>query len=264
MGCRHRPRGPFIVVATALFVLLVSGNLPTPLYGVYRERFGFSATELTLIFAAYTAVLIPSLLVLGQLSDRVGRRRVLVGGLAVAAVGLAVLAAARSTAWLFAGRVVQGVALGAIVGTAAAALVELEPVGDRGRAAMATVLAQSGGSAGGPLVAGTLAQWAPAPRQLCFLVGLAASAAVAVGVWRIPEPRRAGGEWRLQRPAVPAEARARFARASVTAASVWAVGGLFLSVVPSYAAELLHTDDLALLGAIAATNRSAACAVPVI
>lgn len=237
----------------------MDGNLATPLYAVYRERFGFSATELTLIFATYTIALIPSLLLFGQLSDRLGRRRVLAGGLGLAAVGLLVLAFAASTAWLFVGRAIQGVSLGAVVGTAAAALVELQPEGDYGRAALATVLAQSGGSAAGPLVAGALAEWAPAPRQLSYLLAVAVTVVMAAAVLRIEEPREPSGEWRLQRPSVPAQIRGRFAQACLTGASVWAVGALYLSVIPSYAAELLSTDNLALLGAISALMLGIAC-----
>jgi predicted MFS family arabinose efflux permease len=252
-------RRAFLFVFAALFVLLLDGNLPTPLYAVYRERFGFSDTELTLIFATYTLALIPSLLVFGQLSDRVGRRRVLVGGLAGAAVGLGLLALADGTAWLFVARAVQGVSLGAVVGTAAAALVETEPHGDHRRAALAAVVGQSGGSAAGPLVAGALAEWAPAPRQLCYALAIAATVAIAVGVWRIPEPGRPAAEWRLQRPSVPPSIRARFARVSLSSAAGWGVGALFLSVVPSYAAALLDTGDLALLGAISAGMLGVAC-----
>jgi MFS family permease len=256
---RVRSRASFIVVAGALFVLLLDGNLPTPLYGVYQDRFGFSGTQLTLIFATYTIVLIPSLLVFGQLSDKVGRRPVIAGGLGVAALGLILLASAQSTAWLYVGRAVQGAGLGAAVGTIPAALVELEPSGDHGRAALAAVLGQSGGSAAGPLVAGALAQWAPAPRQLCYLVALAVTIVTAVAVLRTREPLRATGEWRPQRPSVPAAIRVPFARATLTCAAVWAVGALFLSVVPSYVADLLDTSDLALLGVISATMLTVAC-----
>lgn len=250
--------------AVALFVLLTDGNLATPLYAVYRQHFGFSATELTLIFATYTIVLIPSLLLFGQLSDRVGRQPVLVGGLLAGAVGLALLATAKDTAWLFVARAVQGASLGAVVGTAAAALVELHPDGDHERAALATVLAQSGGSAAGPLLAGALAQWAPAPLHLPYIVGIAATLLTALLVAAIREPREPSGEWRLQRPSVPRAERRRFARASLTGASVWAVGSLYLSVIPSYAAKLLDTSDLALLGAISALMLAAACPVQVL
>jgi hypothetical protein len=58
---------------------------------------------------------------------------------------------------------------------------------------------------------------------------------------------------------VPREVRTGFIRASLTCACVWAVGALFLSVVPSYAAELLETSDLALLGAISAVMLAMAC-----
>ena len=78
-------------------------------------------------------MLIPSLLVFGQLSDRVGRRPVIVGGLAVAALGLVLLALAQSTAELFLARAVQGLALGAAVGTIPAALVEMSSDPDPAR-----------------------------------------------------------------------------------------------------------------------------------
>ena len=257
----RRTTAPFLIVAAALFVLLVASNMPTPLYAVYRERFGFSSAVLTLIFATYAVVLVPSLLVFGQMSDRLGRRRVIAAGLGVAMVGLALFAAARGTAWLFAARAVQGLSVGAITGAATAGLVELEPHGDRQRAALLSVLAQAGGCAAGPLTAGALAQWAPEPRVLCYLVALVVIAAAAVAAMSIPEPAAsATGRWEIQRPSVPSAIRAGFARVSLTGAAVWAVAALFLSVVPSYAAKLLDTDDLALLGAIAATMLATSCA----
>jgi MFS family permease len=251
-------------VGAALFVLIAGANLATPLYAVYRDRFGFSSVVLTLVFATYALVLVPSLLVFGQVSDRVGRRPVIAAGLGTAMAGLALFALARATPWLFAARAVQGLAVGAASGAATAALVELEPAGDRPRAALVSTLAQAGGSAAGPLVGGVLAEWAPAPRTTSFLVGLAVTGAVLAGVLAAPGFRgAAGGPWRMQRPSVPADIRARFARLALSAAAAWAVAGLYLSVVPSYAGSLLHTSNLALEGLITAVMLLASCAAQV-
>lgn len=70
----HEAAAPRAAVAAALFALLLAANLPTPLYAVYRERFGFSSVVLPLIFAVYALVLVPTLLVFGQTPDRLGRR----------------------------------------------------------------------------------------------------------------------------------------------------------------------------------------------
>jgi MFS family permease len=79
----------------------------------------------------------------------------------------------------------------------------------------------------------------------------------------IPEPGRVapsgGGGLRIVRPSVPREVRTVFARASLTGAVVWATAACFLSVVPSYAAELLDTSNLALLGAVSAVMLATSC-----
>ncbi len=250
---------PFIAASAALFILLMGSNLATPLYLVYEEQFGFSRGVLTLIFSVYALVLIPSALVFGRLSDAAGRKPVILGGLVTAAGGLLLFVFAQSTAWLFAARIVQGLAVGAASGTAIAALVEVEPQGDRRRAALAAALALTGGCAAGPMLAGALAQWAPAPGVLCYVVGIAATALAGAAIARIDEPRTAGGRWRFQRPFVPKDVRSRFARASLTGGASWAVGALFLSVVPSYTAQVLATRNLALLGSFPALMLLSSC-----
>jgi MFS family permease len=242
-----------LIVWCAWLVLMAGANLATPLYAVYAERFGFSPLVLTAIFATYAIVLVPALVLFGRLSDRFGRRPVVVCGLATACVGLALFAAAQGTAWLFAARAVQGLAVGMISGAATAALVELDPHGSRRRAALGAGLAQAGGSALGALVAGALAEWAPDPLRLCYLVTLACTLVAAGLVLRLPERSDGSREpWRPQWPRVPAEIRRPFFRVGLTAGAVWATVALFLSIVPSYTELLLSTQNLALVAAIAA------------
>src|SRR4051812_15575641 len=75
-------RSAFLVVGAAWFAMMAAVNLATPLYAIYQRAFAFSSAVLTLVFATYALVLAPSLLVFGQLSDRLGRRRVMAAGFA--------------------------------------------------------------------------------------------------------------------------------------------------------------------------------------
>jgi MFS family permease len=245
----------------AWLVLIAGANLASPLYHVYATRFGFSPLVLTAIFSTYAIVLVPALVLFGRLSDRFGRRPVLAGGLGTACVGLILFALAQGEAWLFTARAVQGLAVAMVSGPATAALVELDPDGNRRRAALGAGLAQTLGSALGPMFAGALAEFAPDPLRLCYLAGLGLTIAAAAVVLRLPEPRRAAREpWRPQWPRVPPEIKRPFLRVAVTGGVGWGALSLYLSIVPSYASSLLHTHALALLAAVATTALLASAA----
>lgn len=240
---------PFFAVAFALTVLMVGTNIPTPLYPVYARAFGFSPLVVTLIFATYAAVLMPSLLVFGPLSDVVGRRRLLLFAVAVSAVGAVVFAFATSTASLFLARVIQGLGVGAAQGVAAAALADAEPNGNSLRAALVASIATAGGTALGPLLGGALAQYAPLPTRLAYGVEMLLLLMAFVGVllW-LPRGALHGGPWRLTRPSVPRTIRRAFAVAGSTAFLAWAVAGLFLALMPGYVIQLTKVSNLALTG----------------
>src|SRR4051812_25261733 len=64
----------FWSVATLLVLMLAASGVPSPLYRVYQEQMGFDDGVLTTIFGIYAFALLASLLVVGGLSDHVGRR----------------------------------------------------------------------------------------------------------------------------------------------------------------------------------------------
>jgi len=90
-GRLHRPA---LTVWLGWLWLMAGVNMAAPLYLVYAQRFAFSDLVLTLVFATYAFFLVPSLLMFGRLSDRVGRRPVILAGYAAALIGLALF-----TAW---------------------------------------------------------------------------------------------------------------------------------------------------------------------
>lgn len=246
-------RAAYLLVGYALLLLLVGTSIPTPLYHVYGQRWGFSSGAVTLIFAIYVILLIPSLLFFGKVSDQLGRKRVLLPGLLLAVLGSVVFALAQGVVWLCIARAIQGIATGAVSGSATAALVEQQPDGDRQRASVFATTANNTGAAIGPLLAGLLAQYAPLPLVLPYLVQIVLLLPAAILVWALPEKARASlrdVSWKPRRPGVPRGIRRPFGYASVSAFIAWAVAGLFLTLVPTYTASVLHTRNLAVEGGI--------------
>lgn len=219
--------------------------MASPLYRVYQARFGFSATTLTLLFAVYIIALLVTLLFLGSVSDYLGRRPVILAGLAVGALSCGGFLTAHGVGALFASRAVQGVAVGLISGAASAALLDLRPAGTATQ--LVSSIAPSGGQSLGALGTSVLAQYAPAPTRFVWWLVLAAFIAGGIAVAVMPEPgmRRPGVVNALRpRVSVPRGARSAFGVAVPCLLAVWALAGFYLSLGPSLAASLLHSDNL--------------------
>jgi MFS family permease len=239
-------------LAAATYVVLLSGtNIPTPLYGHYASAFGFGPATVTAIFAVYVAALVPSLLFVGPLSDAIGRRMVLLPAIALGVIGAALFAAARGAGWLYAARLVQGLALGAASGPVTALIVEREPQADLGRAAMVAAMAAVAGVGLGPLLGGLLAQYLPAPTVLPYLVEIILLVCAGAATALLPDPTNRT-RYRPRRPSIPHGIGATFAVSGATSFVTWAVTAIFLTLVPSYAAALTHSANLALKGVIVA------------
>jgi MFS family permease len=248
---------PMAFAATsAIFVLFAAAaSAPSPLYVVYQREWGFSATTLTVIFAVYVFGLIGSLLIIGALSDHVGRRPVLAAAVALEAVSLVLFLIANDVTVLLAARVAQGIATGAAFSTLGATLVDLNPPHAPGRAGLVNGVAPISGLALGALGCGALVQFAPAPTQLVFALLLAGTGLAGVAVARLPETsaRRPGAVASLK-PALGIPARIRpdvVALVPIIVAS-WALGGLYLSLGPSVAASLFGLSNH-LIGGLAIT-----------
>lgn len=169
-----------------LFAVAAGTNVPTPLLLVYKDTLHLSPETLTALFGFYAAGLVPSLLVAGPLSDRVGRRAVVLPFVGLSAVAsLLFVVAAHSVPLLFAARFLQGVVSGAVFSVGSAWIGELS-AGD-GSGARRAAAAMSAGFSLGPLVSGLLGQYAPAPTTLPYLLHVALVGVGALATRGLPE-----------------------------------------------------------------------------
>src|SRR4051812_14764213 len=112
----------FFLVAYAFLITMVGTTLPTPLYPLFEQRYSFGELTVTVIFAVYAFGVIAGLLSFGNLSDEIGRKPVLLLGLAFSAISaLLFLFAGSSLVPIYAGRVVSGLSAGLFTGAATAA-----------------------------------------------------------------------------------------------------------------------------------------------
>ncbi|MGH9088846.1 MAG: MFS transporter, partial [Acidimicrobiales bacterium] len=275
LGTRRRRASPgtgFWLVAYAFTIVMAFSAVPTPLYVVYAARDHFSGLTVTLVYAVYAVGVIASLFLLGHLSDRFGRRRVLMPAVAVSVLAGLVFVLWTSLPALLIARVLSGVAVGMVTTTATAHLGELHARRRPGQVAQATeatqparpaqgarlpqlvaVAANLGGIGAGPLVAGMLAQFAPRPLLVPYVVMEALLLLGLVGLWRTPEtvtPPSVRTPYHPQRIVVPREGRARFAAACLAALVTFSAFGLFTSLAPSFLAHSLRDPSHALAGGV--------------
>ncbi|MEV0828718.1 MFS transporter [Nonomuraea rubra] len=240
-------------MAAVLILFLAASSAPSPIYAIYQQQWQFTAWVLTVVFALYVFGLLGSLLVVGALSDHLGRRPVLAAAIGLEVVALGLFLVADDVLVLSLARVLQGVATGAATTTLSATLVDLEP--SRGRAGVVTSVAPLTGLAAGALGSGVLVEFGPAPTRLVYALLLGAMVLAAVVVAVIPEtsPRRPGALASLRpRVAMPAYLRADLVPVVPAMIAGWALAGMYLSLGPSVAAELLGLDNR-LIGGVVVT-----------
>lgn len=124
---------PLLVIFLTIFVNLVGFGIIIPLLPFYAQRFGASPLVIGLLFASFSISQLVAAPLLGELSDRWGRRPVLIVSLAGTVVSFVMLAVAGSLTMLFAARIVDGLSGGNIT-TARAYIADITAEEDRARA----------------------------------------------------------------------------------------------------------------------------------
>ncbi len=242
------------IVAVQLAIMFVGAILPTPLYPMYRQAFGFSGLMLTLIYAVYVLGNIAALLLFGRLADQIGRRSVNLVAIGCSIASAAAFATASGTSSLFVARALSGLSTGLAAGAATAWIADLYDDGGRGGAARIASAANFFGCAAGPLLGGLLAQFAVAPLQLPFLIYLAMLTVVAAAILLPPETvarplplRKASFKPRI---GVPPRIRLQFLAPAVTGFATFSLIGFYAALIPNLLGDALHQSAPVVAGAV--------------
>jgi MFS family permease len=236
----------FVAASLSMVAVFAASAVPIPLYDVYRRSEGLSKSDLSLTAVGYFVAAVTGLLVLGRLSNDLGRRVVSIAALAVTAAGCLVLLDVHSAEPLIAGRMLEGLGAALASSAIAAYIVDTAPEGRRWLGPAVTAGAPMIGLTIGALGSGALVQYAPYPRTLVYLVAVALLGCcvmlVTASAETVPNAPRRVSSLRPQ-IALPATARRFLPVASVIFVATWALGGFYQAFGPTLSATQLGTHN---------------------
>lgn len=194
---RHtQAKRSWLFVAIAVFAVAWGGNEFTPMMVFYRAGNQFGSVFVDSLLACYAAGIAVGLLLCGPLSDRYGRRVVMLPAPVLGLIGSTLIALGETTEpVIFTGRVLSGLSVGMAMTAGGSWIKELstpafDPTAKQDSGARRATMSLTLGFAIGAALAGTLAQWGPAPGQTPYVVHVLISLAAIVGLLSAPETRQ--------------------------------------------------------------------------
>lgn len=255
-----RPVQPwaFGMLLALLAVSLGVSGAPAPLYGLYAEEWGFAPITTTVVFAVYAVAALTAVLVTGAISDRFGRRPVLLVAATMIVVGLGLFIAADSVAWLLAARVIHGLGVGSVVVAASAALLDLRP-DDGERTGRLTGVWFNGGIAATLVGVALIVDRGPAPTVLPYavLATILLVLLLALLMMREPHVTDRAATLNIARPRVPREIAGHFRFAALGVMAAWSVLGVLLSLYPRIASEAIGATSVLFGGVVVGASAAA-------
>ncbi|WP_186445570.1 MFS transporter [Paenibacillus cremeus] len=247
-------KAAFWIVAWVLMISLWSSSAPSIVFPVYASQWHVTKAVTTGIFSVYPIVLTLILLLLGNISDYIGRRNTLLTGLASLLLAALVFALAPSVIWLFIGRVLQGIGVGLTAGSGAAALVEFNPSSNKKLPGSVNTITQAFGLFLATIIGAALIKYAPAPLYLSYWVLAALVVLSIILCFFLPQKAESQSAvkrtWKLQGVKVPQGLWGVYALAALAVGAGFANGAVFLSLGAQIARDVVGTQDILVIGTV--------------
>jgi MFS transporter, DHA1 family, tetracycline resistance protein len=197
------PKG-FWTIWTTVALDLIGFGIVVPILGRYAERFGANGLQVGLLFASYSLAQFVFSPVLGRLSDRIGRKPVIVLSLVGTSVACFITGAAGALWILFLGRFIDG-ASGASIAVAQGAVTDIAPPDQRARLLGLLGAAFGVGFVLGPAIGGLAALGGP--HVPFYVAGVVAAVNAVAAFIRLPETKSENHLVSAVRKSLPKEAR---------------------------------------------------------
>lgn len=240
----------YIASVVAFLTVMAAAGAPSVTLSQYQHAWGFPDIALTVAFAIYAFVLLAALLVCGSLSDRLGRRPVVLAALGLNAIAMVQFLTAHDIAAVIAARAVQGAATGAATTVFSASIMELASARGRRTAEVLVSITTAGGLGIGVVLTGAATQFTGRPSTVVFGTALAIIVAAALVLSVSPETvtRQRGTAQRTTTAYVPrarisAAVRPRFVRLVPGVVGIWLSAGLILGLGASLAGDALDLGN---------------------
>ncbi|HRD71012.1 MAG TPA: MFS transporter [Legionella sp.] len=245
MNCNRN----IIKLAFALCVITMGVNLHVPLYAAYAYHDGYGLIATTIAFSCYVAGVLPVLLVLGGLSDRIGRRPVILTSIMLSALATILMLTSPHLTTLAIARLLLGIGTALMSATATVYMIELLDNQDSSVAANWVTASTSIGFGIGPALTSIFLFSNNSLSPYSFWLHLFCSALAFTFLWKMPQQAEYGmSNPMLRLPYFPKGA-VWFGAAVLLS---WATTGLIISVLPSVLAfhNLAHWSGISTLIAI--------------
>ncbi len=237
----------FILNTFTLMTFMAASSAPAPLYRLYQQIWHFSDATLTLIFAAYAFGMLVTLLVMGALSDYIGRRPVILLAIIIEIVSMSSFLFAQNTEMLFAARALQGIATALAVSSIGASLLDLS----QQYGALVNSISPMIGMAFGALLACMILQFSAHPLLIIFEILIVILVLQCILSQFNPETaKKRHGAMASLKPkiSIPVQVKSNFLLISPVNIALWMVSGFYLSLMPSLLVRSFHIHSAWLNG----------------
>lgn len=237
-----------LILHTATMIsFMAAASAPAPLYQIYQQLWHFSPVILTLIFSTYAFVLLLSLLIVGSLSDFIGRRPVIILAIALQIISMSFFLFATDISMLFIARGIQGIATALAVSSIGAALLDLSKT----MGPLINSISPMFGMAVGAIIACLVLQYSEIPLQLIFIILISIYLVeLFLTCFTTESIIKRSGAFASFKPQIAVPAAAKFALICISPVNIalWMVSGFFLSLMPSLLSQAFQIHSAWLNG----------------